>query len=97
MQALRYKRKSPQVVNAIQFVEGMEDGFSCYEIFTNKWIGWFDKDGPLPKTNRIPYIYNSHGDVEEHRYGDYIVTYEDSSQKWVSKESFEYEFELLKN
>ncbi|WP_405169425.1 hypothetical protein [Paenibacillus sp. FSL H3-0286] len=97
MQEPRYKRKSPQYVSAIQFLEGMEDGYSCYEIFTNKWIGWFDKDGLIPKTNRTPYIYNSHGDVEEHRYGDYIVTYEDKSKKWICKELFERDYELIED
>jgi hypothetical protein len=91
----RYIRKAPHAVEAVKFVEGMEDGFSCYEILTNKWIGWFDKEGPLPKTNRVPYVYAEDWSVEEHQYGEYIVTSEDGSKRWASKELFESEFELL--
>lgn len=65
-------RKKPVIIDAEVYKQGMEDGYACYEI-TGKFIGYYDKNGGLPKTNRIPAIKTLEG-FHEISEGDYIIT-----------------------
>jgi hypothetical protein len=65
-------RKKPVVIEAELYKEGMEDGYACYAI-GGKFIGYYDKHGALPKTNRIPAIKTLEG-FHEISNGDYIIT-----------------------
>jgi len=65
-------RKKPVVIEAEVYQKGMEDGYACYEL-NGKFIGYFDKNGGLPKTQRIPAIKTLEG-FHEISEGDYIIT-----------------------
>lgn len=64
-------RKKPVVIEAEVYQEGMEDGYACYEL-SGKFIGYFDKNGGIPKTNRVPAIRTLEG-WHEITKGDYII------------------------
>ena len=66
-------RKKPVVIEAEVYHEGMEDGFNCYRVITGEFIGYFDKNGAIPKTNRRPVIQALKGNMEVSA-GDYIIT-----------------------
>lgn len=65
-------RKKPVIIDAEIYSPGMEDGFACYEI-SGKFIGYFDKNGPLPRVQQIPAIKTLEG-FHEISEGDYIIT-----------------------
>jgi hypothetical protein len=67
----KYKKK-PVVIEAELYQEGLEDGYVCYTLSGN-FIGYYDKDKPLPKTNRKPAIKTLEG-FHEITDGDYIIT-----------------------
>jgi hypothetical protein len=92
----KYKKKSPSYIEAKQYNCGSEDGFSCYEL-SGKWIGWFEKGEPLPRTNMRPYIYDSSGEPSEYQLGDYLATLENRSHIWIKKAEFECDYELLED
>lgn len=66
-------RKKPVIVDAVRYEPGMEDGYACYTIFDGRFIGYFDKSGPLPKCNRVPAIKTLEG-FHEISPGDWIIT-----------------------
>lgn len=65
-------RKKPVIINAEVYSRGMEDGFACYKI-GGEFIGYFDKNGPLPRVQQIPAIKTLEG-FHEISEGDYIIT-----------------------
>lgn len=65
-------RKKPVVIEAVVYEPGMEDGYACYQL-DGKFIGYYDKNGPLPRTNRVPAIKTLEG-FHEISKGDYIIT-----------------------
>lgn len=66
-------RKKPVVIDAVQYEEGMEDGYACYAIFGGPFVGYADKNGPIPKCNRVPAIKTLEG-FHEISPGDWIIT-----------------------
>ncbi|GIN67062.1 hypothetical protein J41TS2_24830 [Bacillus sonorensis] len=90
-------RKIPIIVEAELFKMGMEDGYACYPIFSDKLIGFYYKDEPLPKTNRKPAIKTLEGwyEVEVGKY--YIVTGVKGERYPVKKEIFEETYELIED
>lgn len=56
-------RKLPIVCEAHRYAEGMEDGYMCYEI-DGRFIGYYKKDGPLPRVIRKPAIMTLEGPIE---------------------------------
>ncbi|MBX4152432.1 hypothetical protein [Paenibacillus lautus] len=91
----KYIRKSPTVVEAVQYNLGMEDGVRAYEFFSNKYIGEFKKGDAYPKVSLRPYRYSQHGLLEYFNWGDYLVIYENKPSQWISKNDFEQEYILL--
>lgn len=65
-------RKKPIVIEAEVYNPGMEDGFDCYDL-SGRYIGYFKKDGPLPRSRQIPIIETLEGKHEIFK-GDYIIT-----------------------
>jgi len=65
-------RKKPVVIEAEQYKPGMEDGYACYTI-GGQFVGYYDKNGALPKTRRIPAIKTLEG-FHEISDGDFIIT-----------------------
>lgn len=65
-------RKRLVVVDAVLYEPGMEDGYACYTL-DGKFLGYYDKDGPLPKVSRRPAIKTLEG-FHEISKGDYIIT-----------------------
>jgi hypothetical protein len=65
-------RKKPVEIEAEIYKEGMEDGYACYDL-SGKFVGYFDKNGALPKVNRIPAIKTLEG-FHEISKDDYIIT-----------------------
>ena len=65
-------RKKPVVVEAEVYQPGMEDGYACYGL-SGKFIGYYDKGGGIPKTNRFPAIKTLEG-FHEITESDYIIT-----------------------
>jgi hypothetical protein len=65
-------RKKPIIIDAEVYRPGLEDGFNTYSI-GGQFTGYFDKNGALPKNNRIPAIKTLEG-VMEISEGDYIIT-----------------------
>jgi len=65
-------RKKPVVIDAAEYEYGMEDGYACYDLM-GKFVGYYDKNGPLPKCNRIPAIKTLEG-FHEITAGDFIIT-----------------------
>lgn len=88
-------RKKPVVIEAELFKMGMEDGYACYPIFSDKFLGFYHKDGAIPKTNRRPAIQTLEGwyEVEEGKH--YIVTGVRGERYPVEKEIFEETYELV--
>ncbi|MCY8549426.1 hypothetical protein MOD25_05850 [Bacillus haynesii] len=48
-------------VEAKLFEMGMEDGYACYPVFSDKLIGYSYKDGVMPKSVRKPAIKTRNG------------------------------------
>lgn len=73
---VKYKMK-PSFVDAIEFEEGMEDGFNFYPIMSNQYICSMTneelKTKPYPRANKIAFIETFHG-RKQVRVGDYIIT-----------------------
>lgn len=65
-------RKKPVIIDAEIYSRGMEDGFACYEL-TGKFIGYFDKNGAIPRVQCRPAIKTLEG-FHEISEGDYIIT-----------------------
>jgi hypothetical protein len=65
-------RKKPVIIEAEQYKPGMEDGFNCYKI-TGQFIGYYPKNGGLPRAKRVPVICTLEGNHEISE-GDWIVT-----------------------
>lgn len=65
-------RKKPVVIEAELYKPGMEDGFNCYEL-GGGYIGYYPKDGRLPRCKRVPAIFTLEG-VHEITEGDWIIT-----------------------
>ncbi len=59
-------------ITAVPYVKGMEDGYFCYEL-NGKFIGYYKKNSPLPKVNRVPVIETTNGCIEP-KEGQWIVT-----------------------
>jgi len=74
-------RKKPVVIDAVLYAPGMEDGYACYAIavgtsgkaVTGNFIGYFDKNGPIPKCIQKPAIKTLEG-FHEISPGDWIIT-----------------------
>lgn len=90
----KYKIK-PTVVEAEVYKEGMEDGYACSEIF-GKFIGYFDKNGSLPKTNRIPAIKTTDG-WEIVPNGYYIITEANGNRYTCDPEVFKVLYEKVED
>jgi len=88
-------RKKPIVVEAELFEMGMEDGYACYPLFSDKLLGFFPKDGYIPKTNRRPAIKTLEGWYEVEVGKHYIVTGVKGERYPVEKEIFEETYELI--
>jgi hypothetical protein len=88
-------RKKPVVIEAELFEMGMEDGYACYPIFSDKLIGFFSKDEPIPKTNRKPAIKTLEGWYEVEVGKHYIVTGVRGERYPVEKEIFEETYEIV--
>lgn len=65
--------KSKEIVDIVPYEEGMEDGYASYEVFSNKLIGFFEKDKPVPRANNKPAIRTESGWQEVEK-GMFIVT-----------------------
>ena len=65
-------RKKPVVVEAELYQEGMEDGWGCYSIMGG-FLGFYEKDAPLPRAVRNPAIKTLEGWHEVSK-GDWIIT-----------------------
>jgi hypothetical protein len=65
-------RKKPVEVEAERYKKGMEDGYACYAL-GGAFLGYFDKNGGLPKAKQIPAIKTLEG-FHEISEGDYIIT-----------------------
>jgi hypothetical protein len=89
-------RKKPVIIDAEVYKDGMEDGYVCYDIFTKIFIGYFDKNGPIPKTNRIPAIKTLEG-FHEISEGDYIITGVEGERYPCKSSIFEKTYELVKD
>lgn len=65
-------RKKLVVVDAVLYQPGMEDGHAYYDL-NGKFLGYYDKIGAYPKSNRKPAIKTLEGFhvISE---GDYIIT-----------------------
>ena len=88
----KYKTK-PVIIEAELYKEDMEDGYACYELF-GEFIGFFKKNGPLPRTKRIPAIRTNDGWCEVHK-GDYIITTDDGERYPCKPEVFEISYEKI--
>jgi hypothetical protein len=84
-------RKKPVVIEAEQYKPGMEDGFNCYEIL-GKYIGYYPKDGPLPRSKRVPAIYTLEG-PHEITMGDWIITGVKGERYPIKADIFEMTYE----
>jgi hypothetical protein len=65
-------RKKPVVIDAVLYAPGMEDGYACYEI-GGRFLGYYDKDGPIPRVQQNPAIKTLEG-FHEITPGDYVIT-----------------------
>ncbi|MGI1828777.1 hypothetical protein ACRPLG_02785 [Bacillus safensis] len=88
-------RKKPVVVEAVLFESGMEDGYASYPVFSDKLIGFFPKDSPIPKANNKPAIKTLEGWYEVEVGKHYIVTGVRGERYPVEKEIFEETYEKL--
>lgn len=90
-------RKKPIVVEAELFKMGMEDGYASYPIFSDRLLGYYHKDGALPKNNLKPAIKTLEGwyEVKEGRH--YIVTGIKGERYPVEKEIFEETYEVVED
>lgn len=87
----KYRIKQP--IDADPYVEGMEDGYICYDIGSTVLNGqYYDKNEPLPKNCRVPAILTAQG-PELVKDGDFVVTYTTGTKGVYSKEAFEYLYE----
>ena len=87
-------RKKPIVIEAELFEMGMEDGYACYHLMGD-FIGFYEKGGALPKTNRVPAIKTLEGWYEVQVGKHYIVTGIKGERYPVEKEIFEETYELV--
>lgn len=89
------KYRKTALVDAVLYEPGMEDGFVCYSIGESVEQGrYYDKNGPLPKNNRVPAIKTLEGFhiISE---GDYILTGV-QGERWPCKpDIFKSTYELV--
>ena len=73
----------------------MEDGYASYQVFSGVLVGYFYKDGALPKNNLKPAIKTTEGwrEVEEGKH--YIVTGIKGERYPVEKEIFHELYDLV--
>ena len=75
----------------------MEDGYACYLLFSDEFLGFYRKEDAIPKVNIRPAIKTLEGwyevDVGKH----YIVTGVRGERYPVEKEIFEETYELAEN
>ncbi|MCY9274592.1 hypothetical protein [Bacillus haynesii] len=88
-------RKKPVEVEAKLFEMGMEDGYACYPLFSNKFLGFYPKNGYLPKAGRKPAIKTLEGWYEVEVGKHYIVTGVKGERYPVEKEIFEETYEKI--
>ena len=88
-------RKKPIVIEAELFEMGMEDGYACYKVITNEFIGYFEKDKPVPRTCRVPAIKTLEGWYEVEVGKHYIVTGIKGERYPVEKSIFEETYEKV--
>lgn len=88
-------RKKPITIEAEMFKLGMEDGYACYPLFSDKCMGFFHKDGAIPKNARKPAIKTLEGWYEVEAGKHYIVTGVRGERYPVEKEIFEETYELV--
>ncbi|MBL4951095.1 hypothetical protein JK635_02420 [Neobacillus sp. YIM B02564] len=90
----KYRKKSV-IIEAELFKMGMEDGYACYPIFSDKLLGFYHKNEPIPKTKRIPAIKTLEGWYEVEVGKHYIVTGVKGERYPVEKEIFEETYDLV--
>lgn len=88
-------RKKPIIVEAKLFEMGMEDGYACYPVFSNKLIGFYEKDEIMPKTNKKPAIKTLEGWYEVEVDKHYIIIGVKGERYPVEKEIFEETYEFV--
>ncbi|MCR4362067.1 hypothetical protein NUG13_12080 [Bacillus subtilis] len=76
-------------VEANLFEMGMEDGYACYPVFSDRLIGYFYKDGLMPKSARKPAIKTRNGWREVEVGKHYIITGLDGYRFVMDKDEFE--------
>ena len=88
-------RKKAIIIEAKVYQSGMEDGYACYAI-GGKFIGYYDKNGALPKTSRIPAIKTLEGfhEIDE---GDYIITGVKGERYPCKPDIFEMTYEIVED
>ena len=86
-------RKKPVIIEAEVYKPGMEDGFACYEI-SGKFIGYYNKDQPMPGVQQIPAIKTLEG-FHEISPGDYIITGVKGERYPCKPDIFEMTYELV--
>lgn len=94
-------RKKPLIIEAELFKRGMEDGYAAHSLsFSSsrgKFLGFYDKEGPIPKVCLYPAIKTLEGwyEVEEGKH--YIVTGIKGERYPVEKRIFEESYDLLED
>lgn len=89
------KYRKTALVDAVPYEEGMEDGYICFPLFSSPEAGrYYPKDGPIPKTSRVPAIYTLEG---PHIISptDYILTGINGERWPCKKDIFEATYELV--
>lgn len=86
-------RKRPVIIEAEKYKPGMEDGFNCYE-FGGKCIGYYPKEGKLPRCKRVPAIFTLEG-VHEISNGDWIITGVKGERYPCKPDIFEMTYEMV--
>ncbi|MCY7860900.1 hypothetical protein [Bacillus haynesii] len=81
------------MIEAKLFEMGMENGYACYPLFSDKFLGFFPKNGYLPKANRSPAIETLEGWYEVEVVN--IVTGVKGEPYPVEKEIFEESYEKV--
>lgn len=85
----------PAVVEVKQLEAGDEDGYFCYEIM-GPYIGFFRKDGPIPRSKRVPAIDLGNA-YREMRPGDWVITGGDGLKTKMSDTMFRSLYNILED
>jgi len=86
-------RKKPVIIEAEVYKKGLEDGYACYAL-GGAFLGYFDKNGGLPKARQIPAIKTLEG-FHEISEGDYIITGIKGERYPCKPDIFEATYELV--